>query len=335
MACDQNNRGPVAIESSPPIFPEFASRLCIEGAVVAEFKVQLTGKVSDVRISSSDPNGVFDHATKVLENWRFSPACQGGNLVEALVVQEFEFALPEQYKESCPDQIDGKATETLLSIAQLFANVWGQLIDQGPRDIKLPAIDFTNDEYGQIVRFHYQTLQGFVDFLQSHDSFRVRQLYIELFNAERINRDRSFSGTRKLLSELDGALIEEEYNASINNSFLLLQRITQLKSRLNLEDEVFNFLVSGTDGLELISGLSALFSLSGEVSRHNEVSFNKVEFALELLHKNRLAWQLDQDDPRLIIFNDQQLQSDFLHHIDSAKNSMANYQIETFHSLGF
>jgi TonB family protein len=66
----------------------------IEGAVTVEFTVTGTGRVSDPRIVSAEPRGVFDRAVlKTVQDWRFEPFRRNGAAVEQNLTRTIEFRL--------------------------------------------------------------------------------------------------------------------------------------------------------------------------------------------------------------------------------------------------
>ena len=57
-----------------PVYPERAAQRGIEGFVLLEFHVDLTGTTSNVRVIDADPAGTFDReAIRAVERWVFRP----------------------------------------------------------------------------------------------------------------------------------------------------------------------------------------------------------------------------------------------------------------------
>lgn len=64
----------------PPDYPEPARRKSIEGAVELEFLVSSGGSVTDVRVTKSDPPGVFDRAAiHAVSHWHYCPRTESQN----------------------------------------------------------------------------------------------------------------------------------------------------------------------------------------------------------------------------------------------------------------
>ena len=67
-------RDPQPVFRPPPEDPQRALRFKREGVVELEFTIAPDGSVRDIRVTDSQPPGVFDHAaTKALCKWRYAP----------------------------------------------------------------------------------------------------------------------------------------------------------------------------------------------------------------------------------------------------------------------
>lgn len=67
-------RDPQPVFRPHPEYPERALRFRREGLVELEFTIAIDGRVRDIRILRSEPEGVFDRAaTKALAKWRYDP----------------------------------------------------------------------------------------------------------------------------------------------------------------------------------------------------------------------------------------------------------------------
>lgn len=66
---------PAVVSTAQPRYPVMAQRRKLEGRVDLEFTVRPDGSVTDVRVLSSEPEGVFDReAVAAMQRWRFAPA---------------------------------------------------------------------------------------------------------------------------------------------------------------------------------------------------------------------------------------------------------------------
>ncbi len=78
----------------PPRYPRLAARRGIEGVVRVAFTITKDGLVSQARVLSADPAGVFDAAAlKAVKKWKFSPKMVDGKAVEQTAAQEITFRL--------------------------------------------------------------------------------------------------------------------------------------------------------------------------------------------------------------------------------------------------
>jgi len=84
----------------PPVYPQRAKMAGIEGAVQLAYAVDAGGAVSDVRVISARPLGVFEDAAKsALSGWRFPAAAAGERHT-----QNFAFTLHGHAKGECKEQ---------------------------------------------------------------------------------------------------------------------------------------------------------------------------------------------------------------------------------------
>ena len=65
---------PVLLHRVAPVYPRFARRRGVEGAVLVEFNLDTQGTVQDPQVLSAEPAGVFEQsALSALREWRFAP----------------------------------------------------------------------------------------------------------------------------------------------------------------------------------------------------------------------------------------------------------------------
>ena len=68
------NRGLQLISGAGPIYPANAQAQGVEGEVVVVYDVTVEGEVTNARVVSSTPPGVFDEAAlAAVRSWRFNP----------------------------------------------------------------------------------------------------------------------------------------------------------------------------------------------------------------------------------------------------------------------
>jgi protein TonB len=78
----------------PPRYPRSAVRRNIEGVVKVAFTITADGRVSNPRVLSASPPGVFDKAAiKAIKKWKFNPKIVDGQAVEQSAAQEVTFKL--------------------------------------------------------------------------------------------------------------------------------------------------------------------------------------------------------------------------------------------------
>jgi protein TonB len=77
-----------------PNYPLDARRQHVEGKVVLQFLIGMDGKVSNIEVVSSEPEGVFDEAAvEAVAKWVFVPAFVGGAPVNTRVKMPLRFNL--------------------------------------------------------------------------------------------------------------------------------------------------------------------------------------------------------------------------------------------------
>lgn len=83
------------VSAPPPTYPREAMRRELSGQVVLRVLVGIDGKPIDVQIERSSGHRLLDVAAKrqVLAKWRFKPAVQDGQLVQAIGLVPIDFTL--------------------------------------------------------------------------------------------------------------------------------------------------------------------------------------------------------------------------------------------------
>lgn len=83
---------PRALRKVEPDYPDDADRQRLSGSVRLQLKLEEDGRISDIKVVSATPPGVFEEsAIKAFRNVRFSPAQRNGQPVRALVLITVEF----------------------------------------------------------------------------------------------------------------------------------------------------------------------------------------------------------------------------------------------------
>lgn len=83
-----------AIVTSAPRYPAGARLRGQQGFVLAEFSVDVAGKVRDIAIRQAEPEGVFELAARTaISRWLFQPHQVDGEPVEIRVRQRIDFRL--------------------------------------------------------------------------------------------------------------------------------------------------------------------------------------------------------------------------------------------------
>lgn len=83
-----------AIVRIPPTYPLEARRRKIEGWVRMELTVLEDGSVTDVRVKSAEPAGIFEQAAMAaITRWKFRPAMENGKPVRKRAAQTLRFEL--------------------------------------------------------------------------------------------------------------------------------------------------------------------------------------------------------------------------------------------------
>ena len=83
--CAGGNRPLQLLSGAGPVYPEQARADGVEGSVTVVYDVGVDGSVSNARVLSSTPSGVFDAAAlAAVSSWRFNPPRVDGEVVPAM-----------------------------------------------------------------------------------------------------------------------------------------------------------------------------------------------------------------------------------------------------------
>lgn len=83
---------PKPLQRTPPAYPERARKKGVTGRVVLSLLIDATGAVQQVRVTESEPPGVFDEAAvSAVRTWRFQPARYEGRAVAIRVTLPLSF----------------------------------------------------------------------------------------------------------------------------------------------------------------------------------------------------------------------------------------------------
>ncbi len=84
---------PRAIYAPDPEYSELARQAAIQGTVVLWLVVDVTGKLTDIRITHPAGLGLDDKAVQAVSQWKFEPARKGGEAVPVQINVEVSFRL--------------------------------------------------------------------------------------------------------------------------------------------------------------------------------------------------------------------------------------------------
>ena len=84
-------KAPVVVNRIEPVYTDAAKRNRLKGAVIAEVLVDTNGFAREVRILKPLPDGLTDSAIDALRQWRFQPATQNGQPVDAVFGLSLKF----------------------------------------------------------------------------------------------------------------------------------------------------------------------------------------------------------------------------------------------------
>lgn len=78
-SCGASVVPPILLESGRLVYPPESRDAKVEGSVLVAYDVSEGGKVSNIRVLSSSPEGVFDQsAINFVRTWRFQPQKRSG-----------------------------------------------------------------------------------------------------------------------------------------------------------------------------------------------------------------------------------------------------------------
>jgi periplasmic protein TonB len=78
-ACASNDRPLQLVSGTGPVYPPQARSQGVEGYAVVRYDVDTEGRVGNVRVVASSPQGVFDEsARQAVSRWQFRPAERNG-----------------------------------------------------------------------------------------------------------------------------------------------------------------------------------------------------------------------------------------------------------------
>jgi periplasmic protein TonB len=84
-----SDRRAIPIVRIPPQYPHRPLTRGIEGWVILEFTITITGTVEEVRIVESEPAGVFDRsASRAIKRWKYQPKLVEGKPVPQMNMRE-------------------------------------------------------------------------------------------------------------------------------------------------------------------------------------------------------------------------------------------------------
>lgn len=91
---EDQNRQARAIQVVNPVYPQSAQARGIEGYVVLEIVISERGQVSEARVLSAEPPGLFDQvAIEAIRKWTFGPGLKDGKPTISKIKQKVNFEL--------------------------------------------------------------------------------------------------------------------------------------------------------------------------------------------------------------------------------------------------
>jgi len=133
----------VAIEQTPPAFPESARLAGAEGSVEVAFTVLRDGRVGWARIVHAEPSGFFEAAAlSGIRQWRFEPARRDGEPIECRVQTRLRFTLADTItaRIASVSPVGGDQPAPVFPEASRIAGIEGYV-----------EVEFTVDAGGRIV----------------------------------------------------------------------------------------------------------------------------------------------------------------------------------------
>lgn len=74
LGCASGNRPAQLVSGPGPVYPPAAKAAGIEGGVTVVYDIEVDGRVSNLSVVSSEPEGVFDQAAlAAVSRWKFNP----------------------------------------------------------------------------------------------------------------------------------------------------------------------------------------------------------------------------------------------------------------------
>lgn len=88
------SRTPRAVQYVSPTYPQSAQARGIEGFVIIEVVISERGLVTEARVISAEPQGLFDQvAIEAIKKWTFEPGLENGKTVISRIKQKVNFEL--------------------------------------------------------------------------------------------------------------------------------------------------------------------------------------------------------------------------------------------------
>lgn len=83
-----------AIQVVNPVYPQSAQARGIEGFVILEILVSERGQVTEAKVLSANPEGLFEQvAIEAIRKWNFEPGIENGKTVMSRIKQKVNFEL--------------------------------------------------------------------------------------------------------------------------------------------------------------------------------------------------------------------------------------------------
>lgn len=88
------NRPARVLQVVNPVYPQSAQARGIEGFVILEILISERGQVSDAKVITAEPAGIFDQvAIEAVKKWQFEPGLHEGKTIASRIKQKVNFEL--------------------------------------------------------------------------------------------------------------------------------------------------------------------------------------------------------------------------------------------------
>ncbi|MEN1728000.1 MAG: energy transducer TonB [Pseudomonadota bacterium] len=316
--CSEPNRSAALLVRIQPNYPLQANLLCQEGEVELQFVIETDGRVKDLEIIRSFPEGVFDENTlRAVSRWRFRPQCEGGRAIDQLASQTVEFNLDALMGGQCSEVTNPHAKSLLTDIAGYYRTLSSQIrsTPEEPTNWSTPKLRHQGD-LGLVEQFHYDYIKAQMAGQQSFH--RLWQLIDSILDAERIESDidlaQTLSMQRNLRSQFDLVLRQ-----AIESGAEQRIRIKQLRQDVALDDVLWQALI----GRFILQPDQSRRILTNAQSVLNQLD-EDLASVIDHLDRTRTEWQADPEAPHWARFRIGEHHTEYRWLMDQIRSSRAS-----------